>query len=226
MNIEKNANDLVSLFSDACKNRADSGNKNIISLSGGFDSRSVAACFHINKIPFSAVTFVEPNKNHSSDAEIAKQLAYVFDFDLKTYHLTPPQGKDLLTLIRIKNGLNFLRMSFILSFFDKIKEIHGSTINYFTGDGGDKLLPDIRPPKKLKDLEDLVSYIISRNSIFSIRDVAAVTKIPETEIIDELRHHVSSYPENEVNQKYVHFLIYERAFKWLFEGEDRNRFYF
>lgn len=24
----------------------------------------------------------------------------------------------------------------------------------------------------------------------------------------------------------MHFLIYERGFKWLFEGEDRNRFYF
>lgn len=224
--IAKNANELVSLFSEACKNRADLTNKNIISLSGGFDSRSVAACFHKNKIPFSAVTLLEHNKTNSSDVEIAEQLAKLFDIDWKTCILNPPQGKDLLTLIRIKSGLNSLGMSFILPFFDEIKQKYGSTITFFTGDGGDKLLPDLRPIKKLKDLDDLVSYIVLRNSIFTIHDVAAITEIQEREIINELRKNVSSYPEKRLDQKYVHFLIYERSFKWLVEGEDRNRFYF
>lgn len=182
--IEKNANELVSLFSEACKNRADSTNKNIISLSGGFDSRSLAACFHKNKIPFSVVTLLEPNKTNSSDVEIAEQLAKLFDIDCKTCILNPPQGKDLLMLIKIKNGLNYLGLSFILPFFDEIKQKYGSGITFFTGDGGDKLLPDLRPLKKLKDLNDLVSYIVSRNSIFTIHDVAAVTGIQESEIID------------------------------------------
>jgi len=32
--------------------------------------------------------------------------------------------------------------------------------------------------------------------------------------------------EGVVKQKYVHFLISERTMKWLFEGEDRNRYFF
>jgi asparagine synthase (glutamine-hydrolysing) len=49
--VNKSAKRLVSLFSEACKNRANENHKNVISLSGGFDSRSVIACFYKNKIP-------------------------------------------------------------------------------------------------------------------------------------------------------------------------------
>jgi asparagine synthase (glutamine-hydrolysing) len=56
--------------------------------------------------------------------------------------------------------------------------------------------------------------------------VSALTGLESEGIIYELRRHIASYPEEDVRQKYVHFMIYERAFKWLFEGEDRNRFYF
>ena len=44
--------------------------------------------------------------------------------------------------------------------------------------------------------------------------------------VAELRDHVSSYPERDFVQKYVHFVTCERIFKWLTEGEDRNRCFF
>jgi asparagine synthase (glutamine-hydrolysing) len=53
-----------------------------------------------------------------------------------------------------------------------------------------------------------------------------VTGIRASDIWDDLEAHVSGYPEKDLAQKYVHFLLYERAFKWLFEGEDRNRCFF
>ena len=217
---------LILLFSEACKNRADNNNNNILSLSGRRDSRSVAAALYRNKIPFIAATLDDSTKKYAQDMEIAERVANALNAQWEGYHLDSPKGKDLQTLLRMKSGLNYLAMSFMLQFFEQIKAKYGSKVNYFSGDGGDKVLPYLRPSKEFENLDELIDYIISTNHILSIRDVVAITQIPENEIIDGIRKDVLLYPEKDLNQKYVHFLIYERAFKWLFEGEDRNRFYF
>jgi hypothetical protein len=49
---------------------------------------------------------------------------------------------------------------------------------------------------------------------------------PTTSIIAEVKQRLLSYPEQDWNQKYVHFLIYERTCNLLFEAEDRDRCYF
>lgn len=224
--ITKVADELVSLFSTACKNRVDLNNKNILSLSGGHDSRAVAAALDKNSIPFIAATFLDPNKKYSTDIEVAEKLAWKLNIECERYYLSPPSGNDLDTLLRIKNGLNYLAMAYILQFFDNLSGKHGSRVTYITGDGGDKVLVSLDPAQKMNSLDDLVDYTISMNHVFSISDVAAITNIPENEIIDGIKNNLSTYPEKALSQKYVHFLIYERAFKWFFEGEDRNRFYF
>ena len=225
-NIKRNAAELASLFCEACKNRAKQSKISVLSLSGGFDSRSVAAGLLKTETPFQAVTMLSCNKEEALDAAIAEQLARELNFDWKLFEVEPPRGRDFLRLLRIKNGLNYLGMSFILLFFDKLKETYGSTITYFTGDGGDRLKPHIRPLKTLKNLDKLINHILSQNQIFSLDDVVGITKIPRTKIIDELRNHVLSYPEREWNDKYVHFLVCESAFKLVFEAEDRNRCFF
>ena len=224
--IEKNASNLVSLFSKACKNRANSNNKNILSLSGGLDSRAVAAGLYKNNIPFYGTTFLDYNKTNKVDIRIVKQLAELFNIDLKLFDLVPTKGKDLHKLLRIKNGLNWLVISYYIQFLNKIKETNISNVIFLTGDGGDKLLPYIRPTVKLESVNGLVNYIIFKNKIFPLDVVSTLTQIPKSEILTELKNHFLSYPEQELSQKYVHFLVFERAFKWLFEGEDRNRFYF
>lgn len=218
--------ELISLLSQACKNRAGLCNENILSLSGGRDSRAVAAALHNNKIPFVAATYVNSDKRSIIDSEIAEKVAMALNISWEKHDLHPPEGRDLNTLLDIKYGLNYLAMSFILQFFEALRQRHGPGITYFTGDGGDKVLPNLNPFQRFKNLHELASYIISTNHVFSVYEVAQITRVPESEIIDEVVMSLSSYPETNLNQKYVHFLIYERAFKWLFEGEDRNRFYF
>ena len=224
--IEENAIELVLLFCRACKDRAKSFNKNVLGLSGGLDSRAVAAALCKTGIPFSAATRLRFDKSEKKDVEIARKLASELKLDWKLFNCDQPKGKDFLKLLIMKDGLNFLGMSFILSFFDKIRETYGPKITYFTGDGGDRLKPTLKPLKRLKNLDDLVNYIISTNNIFSFNDVITLTNIPKNEIIDEIKNLILSYPERDLYQKYVHFMIYESAFKWVFEGEDRNRFYF
>lgn len=221
-----NASQLVSLFSEACRSRTDPINRSIVSLSGGLDSRSVAACLNENRIPFSAVTFLDSARGAEADARIAGHLARALGAEWRIFHLSPPTGRDLLRLLKAKGGLNSLEMGFILPFFDRIIEAYGSRVTYLTGDGGDKVLPSHLPAGKLRGLDDLIAWIVSTRRIFTLDDVSTLTAIYTDDIVDEIRRNVLSYPETDWNAKWLHFRIFERGFKWTFEGEDRNRFFF
>lgn len=220
---EENARELIKLFSEACKTRAIAFNgKNILSLSGGFDSRSVAACLHNENIPFAAVTRLNQTKHSISDAKIAEQIARVLNIDLKTLSVTP-RGKDLLQLLKIKSGMNYFGMAFIIPYLQQLRNDYGAEFCYFTGDGGGLVLHDLRPNLKIRDWNNLINYLANRNEIIT---VAALTRLSVDDIVDEIKHVLFSYPESDWYQKYVHFVIAERSFKWGFEGEDRNRSYF
>jgi asparagine synthase (glutamine-hydrolysing) len=78
----------------------------------------------------------------------------------------------------------------------------------------------------LDDIERLVAYVIEQNYKFPLEVVATLTGLERADIVGDLTRHLSSYPEQDCRQKYIHFLICERAFRWHSEGEDRNRCYF
>ena len=224
--ISQNSSELEQAFIQACTNRAAMSKKNVVALSGGFDSRAVAACLHQQHIPFSAVTCRPYDGRADLDCSIVQELTDVFALDWNASSLKPPLGRDILHLLRLKNGMNNLGMSFILAFFSEVRQTYGLDIQYWTGDGGDKLLPDISSEKSLKNANDLVHYVISNNHEFSLENVVALTGVTKQDIIDEMQQIFLQYPERILEQKYTHFLLYERAFKRLFEGEDRNRCYF
>ena len=210
-------------FIEATKNRAGISKNNLLSLSGGLDSRAVLSAFDNLKIPLKCATYSDADNLNKKDVEVAKQLADIYNSELEIVELQKSKGKDVLELLQIKMGMNYLGMSFILPFFKKINK---NNLTCFTGDGGDKALPDLRPDKNISGINDLIKYIISQNKIFSLNDVEKILNIDKKEILTELRNILQSYPEKDLKQKYVHFLIFERTMKWLFEGEDRNRYYF
>ena len=73
--VDQNARELVSRFDEACKNRSLDGYTNVLSLSGGLDSRTVGAAYKRNQIPFVGATFLDFEKAAQSDAIIAERLA-------------------------------------------------------------------------------------------------------------------------------------------------------
>jgi asparagine synthase (glutamine-hydrolysing) len=231
--LESNVGRLVSLFSEACKNRADPNGNNIISLSGGFDSRCVAACLRENKVPFSAITYIQPGwtptMGTSSEVEVAEHLANKFGCGIKNYGLVEPKARDLIMLIKMKFGANYLEFGYMMPILENLKNLfHGSGVVFFTGDGGDRLLPALKPYKNFENLSDLAESIMDRfgSIFFSKNEVAAMTQITERQIVEELKRILTSYPENSLDQKFVHFFLYEAIFNDLFESEDRNRAYF
>jgi asparagine synthase (glutamine-hydrolysing) len=220
-NVDTSASKLVSLFNEACKNRAnlDTAKKNILSLSGGFDSRCILVSLSKNKIPCSAVTVARPSWSpivgNKSETEIAQILANKFGAEWESYPSPiQPTSEDLCKLLESKQGLSYIGYSFLLPFLYMIRENHTATITFFTGHGGDAALPDLTPTIKLHNLDDLINYIISRptaNVSLPLCEVASAVGIDKSQIVAEIKKILSSYPEKSLEQKYVHFLIYERV---------------
>jgi asparagine synthase (glutamine-hydrolysing) len=223
--IRQHAGNLVDLFQEACRTRIDSVDRNVIALSGGLDSRSVAISLSNLKAPFSAVTFLDYFGSFSADIEYAKQIAQTLGIEQELVRLERAKGRDVLELLRIKGGMNYLGVSFAIPLIRRIREIHGDSITLFTGDGGDRVFRDTRPVGSIRNLHSLASYIIAHNQMIPLDVVSAITGTDRRKLIAGLEERLSGYPERDMKMKYLHFVFYERCPNWHFQGEDRNRSY-
>lgn len=224
--IRERARTLAELFQTACRNRHDSEDRSVVALSGGMDSRMVSSCLAKIGLPFSSATFRYSFYAYEKDVQTAELVAKTLGSEWRLFQMEPAKGADVLELLRAKDGLNFLGMSFSMPLFRKIREAYGRRITLFTGDGGDKILRDIRPVTRIGTIDGLIKYVLATNQLMPLDLVAETTQVPKRDIIDGLRRHFLSYDEQEMRLKYVHFIICDRCMKWHFQGEDRNRFVF
>ncbi len=220
---------LTDLFVEGCKNRG-TANKNVLSLSGGLDSRLVAAGLARANTHFSSVTLYDPWKDGKEighlETTIAEEIADLCNSECETLSIEPATGKVFIELLNIKDGNNHLGVAYLINYLRKVKESFGSDITFFTGDGGDKSVKYQLPVKNITNYDSLIEYILKIHNIFPINQVAKLTRVNSDELRNEIEKVVKSYQEKDFNFKYVHFVFQERVNNWLFEGEDRNRNYF
>jgi len=214
---------LVELFTDACRKQAASDGNNVLSLSGGLDSRAVAAGLRQAGVDFRAATFQTASGSAAGDAYYASEIAKLLNIDWELIQLPEYRGRDIDVILRQKQGLISVGMAFDVPFMRRLTDSLGRNTIYFSGDGGDKLLPNLVPSRRFTSIRSLAKYTIERNYVMPPAIVARLTRISPTEIIDDLEAVMELYPEESMGKKYVHFMIFERGMKWLFEGEDRNR---
>lgn len=217
------AHDLATRFATGCRARAAIQGENVVSLSGGADARSVAACLRRLDIPFGSVTFLDAQGEATADVAVAERLAALFGSPWHLVRLRPPAHSDHVGLLRRKQGLNPLSMSYLCPYLEHVAQRFGRGIVFFTGDGGDKVLPDLRPAADPGDANGAARALLRRHQIMPLEHVTALTGISRADMVLELQDRLEGYPEREWIDRCVHFEIFERAFKWLFEGEDRNR---
>jgi asparagine synthase (glutamine-hydrolysing) len=177
-----------------------------------------------NRVPFLAVTRCD--RPNDTESRIAAEVAQVLELDWRAVTISRPTGADLLRLLMLKSGMNYLGMSFILPFFDLLRAEFGCGMVYLTGDGGDKILPDHRPKTPARNTQALVRYVSTTHEVFPLATVVALTGVSRLDILAALESRIASYPEDDFEDKHIHFVLFERGFKWLFEGEDRNRHFF
>jgi hypothetical protein len=172
-------------------------------------------------LPVEYASFVYNNPIIQQDLVIAKELGRLYNrspqvFELKEYS---PEAFDELTLA--KGGLNYLGMAFLIRYLMDL----GHNFNFIlTGDGGDKTLPYLFPPVRLKE-KNLGKFILKKNEIASKKSLETflLSDVDAEEI--KMLEYLDNLKGKNVNFKYKNFLLFERAKNWLTEGEDRNRSY-
>jgi asparagine synthase (glutamine-hydrolysing) len=223
--IRETARDLAAAFTRACSVRVSQTERTTLGLSGGLDSRSVAAALTENRQPFLAITRCG-NLLEAQEARIAAEVASVLHLDWKVVRIARPTGADLLTLLKLRSGMNSLGVAHMVPFLHSLQTDLGHGIVYLTGEGGGKILPDRRPRTKVRDEQSLIRCILATYSTFPLWMVAKITGVAEVDVLSALVSRLRSYPEEDPEEKYVHFFLFERGFKFGYEGEDRNRNFF
>lgn len=223
--ITENAKALTDLFLAACERRAGLPQTDLVSLSGGLDSRCVLAGF--DRLDHDYLTATRDNENDSrADIEIARELANAMGAEWNRIECDDATGVDLTQQLRAKGCSVPLNVGYHLNYYRSLIEEHGTNIAYHTGDGGDKIFPDISPPRKPSNITGLCEIILENDSRLESTLIQSLTEISEKEIVKSVFECVKSYPEEDLTKRYQHFLFDNRAANWLFEGEDINRCYF
>ena len=219
---KKQVKQSVELFKKATNKRQQA--KSIIGLSGGLDSRAVAAAFDITR-NCQAISRLSVNKKEQKDVKLAKKIAAEIKLPFKVLNTEAFTGNMIYKLARQKMGLNSLENAFNYQYEEQLLQQEKDFV-YFTGDGGDRIKPHITFSKKVKDYEQLMDAIIEKNSVLPYKYIENITGITINQVRSDIISFLKSFPEQSFEIKYIHFMIYESAFKSVFEGEDRKRYYF
>lgn len=225
--LQESADDLVRLFREAVRCRVESfqGFKNLMSQSGGMDSRSVAAPLRDVDPSVVSVTYLDYEGRAQGDVRIARELTRRLGIDWEVIELEKRNFEQMCYLIEMKDGLNYAAMGFILDFLTKIKSRFGNKVVVWSGDAPWGALWPLKPSKAIETMDELICSILNHpSSVFKTDKLADF--IDQAQVKTGLKNVLLAYPENDLNKKYQHFIIFERGYKFAFEGEDRNRFYF
>lgn len=214
--------ELIDLF-DASVKACQSDLPTVLSLSGGFDSRCVAASLLRQKLPFEAYTYLDADGAAADEVVIARQLASIAGFPHRVLELGASELRDHQTLLTLKGGMNYLIAAYFVQHLNVIHAAHPGGMLLFTGDGGDKTLRDLDPDRPLASAREWLDYLYEFEAIFPPETCAQLYGIRKSDLEDYLLDLIASYPTADYGEKYANFILTEQAARWSFEGEDRNR---
>lgn len=221
-NYKEKLRECVELFKLANLQRAD---KPVIGLSGGLDSRVLAAGLKSVSPEAITVSRLSFNNREKLDVELASQVSKVLNMPFQVVKSDEPSVSYLNDIIILKGGLNSIENDYNLIYEEKLASIFGHNFTYFTGDAGDRIKPHIRI-NKAKDLDDFVDKLIKMNSRIELTEVSKLLNIDTSKLITNIKDYIESFPEESYGYKDLHFRIYSRGFKYVLEGEDRKRNFF
>jgi len=219
------APELVELFTAACRERVETERprRPLLSLSGGLDSRAVAAGMARAGVPVQCATYLAAGGRGACEVPIARRLADSLDLPWQLIELDAPGAEDRELLIALKDGLNFVDMAFILDYLRRIKERWGGDTLYLTGDGGDRGLPAFRDIGCPDSLDQRTRRLGRRHAMMPREDAERLFRLEPGTLLEELGAALASYPESSLENKREHYALYDRTRRFLFEGEDRTR---
>jgi asparagine synthase (glutamine-hydrolysing) len=224
--LKENVAELGELLVRSCRARREAAELQLLGLSGGTDSRAVGAAMVRAAVPFSAATFLDSAGTYQKEIAVAQEVARRLGAPWRLFATPPPPGSSLYRMLQMKLGLNPLGEAYGIDLFEMLRGAYGPRVAFWSGDGGDKLLPDQRPRLPAHGRGSIAQYIIDKNQVWDPGQVSRLTGVPEPEILASVEAVIQGYPERSASSKYVRFILAERAFRWISEGEDCNRHYY
>lgn len=226
-NIENTTSNLVSTFLDATKQMSEfSKNKTmVVSLSGGYDSRTVLAGF--SRVGAKPIAFTFINDRYKSELPVAKEITRILNIKheiIPVSNATEYSIKQMQWLAYLKDGLNSVNHFGALEFAQTISNYFKGEIIEFSGQNGDEIIAPLGYNPSINSLKQLVEKIYSTDRRFSLEEVSLLLEMDKNKIRDRFESLLDSYPEKTFEGKFKHFKIFEKVFKWDFEGESRDRF--
>jgi len=212
---------LYEVFKQAVKDRLDAFEKPMLSISGGLDSRIIIGEIEKQKHKAAYESFLYKNTIIEADAKVVKKLCEIYKTQFGLTGLEEWSPEYFNELADVKYGMNYLGMAFIIPFLKNMAQKYGVML---TGDGGDKTLACLFPEKQLFD-GGIDSQILKSNEVTTVRVCNQIFNLNVADKERKMRAHLNGYGYANMEFNYKHFLIFERAKNWLFEGEDRNRQY-
>ncbi|MBU1579884.1 MAG: hypothetical protein KJ578_01205 [Bacteroidetes bacterium] len=218
---DSNPEALLASLSTALHNRIEKVPKLSLSLSGGLDSRLIAGLLKQMDAKLPAYTYIDAAGSAEPDLKAVEQIVAQLHWQ-KQHHfisLNQSEPEQFLQLMELKQGLNYAGMAFILPF---LKHFSHHKMSMLTGDGGDKVLADLRPGLNIKSMDQLLKLLIQQYARLSLKQAAAWSGTTDEALRKYFLSHLEAYDEDP-GSAFSQFLLRERGRKWLFEGEDRNR---
>jgi len=151
----------------------------------------------------------------------ARRIAATLGIPWTLYHGRVNGMADVDRLVDMRDGLSGTSIDYVFAYYAQMVQQFGPLACQFSGDGGDKALPDLRLVRRPDSVDGFVQQKLSL-SIWPISTISNILNVSEHEIVDSVRQHVSLYAEDRELWN-LRFTITQRGWNWLFEGEDRNR---
>ena len=225
--LNENAKYLTDLLHETCRKMIEAfpDKTNVLSLSGGLDSRTVGAALKNENIKFESATILDPAKEGVQDSYYAEIIAKILNSPWQEYKLNYPNGQKAKELIDMCFGGNYLGMTFIIEFYEGLIKKYGRNILYITGETG----LDIRnflPHRDLNTIEDLIQFILDNKTHMPLDQACELVKVSKELVVSDIRNELLRYPENDLKQKFIHFQFLNYNLNWCIHGVERSRMFF
>ena len=224
---KQNAEALSSLFLEGVKNRMGI-KKNVISQSGGMDSRTVAAAMVKVGAGVEAVTWKDTFNVSELDTATAQKIANQLGIPCSVLQFRKSIGSDMLALLRLTKAAIKLAIPHHLQYINILKQNYVSDTVFFSGNGGDRIMGHILPhPKYLRNTAGFIDYILNYDgpdiTYLGLDNALKLTGISKEVFMQSLHDMLDSYPEKLPADKFIHYNIFCQSFNWHHIGDDRNR---
>ncbi|MBD3297596.1 MAG: hypothetical protein GF341_02995 [candidate division Zixibacteria bacterium] len=222
---DADAQDLAELFVDCTRQRRNTFTDRscVLFLSGGLDSRSVAGALVRGGCSATALTRDDGTPVGGRERATAQHIAAACGLPWEWTAFRQPYPWEYQRIIELRDGLNYGAMATQLQSHRAAAAVGGDDCLVFTGDGGDKVMPYLRPPRRLRTVRQLAEMVSAQTSFLGIQRAAALIGCTEQQVLESVEEAIESYPEASIEDRFVHYMVFERGRRWLFEGEERAR---